>query len=214
MYAALMRSTRFTATLAASFVSAVLLAGCSSGTTGGTGDGGTSGSSGSSGSSGGPLATPQAILVAKLVAGSSAAACPDAGKTITIGAFDPQRPVADDAAEAGGKVNMSCTVIPGAAGFDVNATVELSGAMGGAVTLVGSTTATGSAATATMSFTTQGVTFAGMNCVLDGGVRMSQSGAAAGRYWAGFKCVDAVAPTTERTCNIEGEIRIENCTQR
>jgi len=213
MYAPLMRSTPLAIGLCAGLLSLVVLA-CSSGTTSGVGDGGIEGgSSGSSGSSG--KAKPQAILNAKLVAGSSAAACPDAGKTITIGAFEPQRPVADDAPEGGGSVNMFCSVVPLGPGFDVNTTIELTGAMGGAVTLVGSMRADGSTiTTATMSFTTQGVTFGSMSCVLDGGIRLAQSGVAAGRYWAGFKCVDAKPSSAQQTCNIEGELRIENCIQQ
>ena len=197
----------------AALVAALALA-CS-GTSTSSGDAGasSSGASGSSGTSGGTPAVARVTLKATLLKGaSSAAECPDDGKSLTIGTFKPPAPVADGASAGTGQVSIGCKVAASGAGFDANANVQLTGSSAAALLLNGTPSTAGLTKTGSVSLTIEGQTYSATTCVLDVDATAGQ-GIAAGRYWAGFTCARATQQAGPRVCDIQGELRIENCAQ-
>lgn len=183
------------------------------GTTEETGTGGTT-------DGGATRAVAQAIVKMTLLTGATGT-CSVAGQTVAIGSFAPIAPVkAGDADPAGGKVDLSCKVAPAASGFDVNVTFDVS--TGGAGSLVkgfamtGSRTSTGTGGgNASVAFALPGFTFGATTCTFDPAAATGGAGGiAAGRYWTAFHCTGASRSNSSDRCDIDGEIRVENCLQQ
>jgi hypothetical protein len=198
-----------------------LLLACTSGSSSTSLDGGTSGSSGTSGTSGGG-ATSQAIVQATLVKGASGS-CTSAGQSIAIGTFSPIGPVKDgDAYSNGGKVELSCSVVRAASGgFSINVSFDVSngGDAGGVAqgfAMSGARTATGAAdGSALVGIAGPGLDWASTTCTFEPTkVTGGAGGIAAGRYWTTFHCTEARTNGSSQLCDIDGEIRIENCLQQ
>jgi len=186
-----------------------------SGTSGSSGtsgtSGGTSGSSGTSGTSGTSPAVARVIVSATLARGTSTdAECPDDGKVLAIGTFQPPAPVADGSSTNGGQVAVSCRVATSGTGFDANANVQLTGSSAGALLFNGSPSAAGTSSSGSISLTVQGLTYTSSSCVLTVDATSGQ-GIAAGRYWANVKCAAATEQATKHVCDIQAQIRVENC---
>ena len=192
------------------------------GTSGTTQDSGTSGTTQDSGTAvtNDAGAVAQAIVRMTLSKGTTGT-CGAAGQAVAIGTFTPIAPVKPgDADPGGGKVDLSCSVVPAAPGFSVNVSFDV--ATGGAGSLVkgfamsGTRTSTGTGdGTATVAFALPNLTFGSTMCTFDptavtGGV----GGIAAGRYWTTFHCTDASRANSSDLCDIDGEIRVENCNQK
>jgi hypothetical protein len=194
-----------------------------SGTAGTSGTSGTSGTAGTSGTSGG-TATSQAIVRAKLVKGASGT-CSAAGQSIAIGTFSPIGPVKNgDAYPGAGKVELSCSVVPAASGgFSVNVSFDVTNAgdAGGVAqgfAMQGARTATGTAdGDALVAIAGPGLDWGSTTCTFDPTtvtVGAGAGGIAAGRYWTTFHCTEARTNGSSQLCDIDGEIRIENCLQQ
>jgi hypothetical protein len=190
---------------------------------GGTiGNPGTPQDSGTSGSSDAAVTgvVPQAIVRATLLTGSTGT-CSVAGNSFAIGSFSPITAAKPgDADPAGGTVDLSCSVLPAAASFDVSVTFSV--ATGGAGSLLkgfsmtGSRTSTGTSdGTATVGFALPKFTFGATDCTFDPGtVTGGVGGIAAGRYWTSFHCTGASRANSSDLCDIDGEVRVENCLQK
>jgi hypothetical protein len=178
-------------------------------TTGGGGDGG----------SGGPsTAVPQAIVQAKLAKGASGT-CLAAGQSIAIGTFSPIAPAKHgDVGPDGAKTELSCKVAPEGSGFAINVSFDVSnaGAVVQGFAMSGLRTASGTAnGSALVGFALPDLDYASTACTFDptaatGGV----GGIAAGRYWTTFHCTDAQRNGSSDLCDIDGEVRVENCIQQ
>jgi len=150
---------------------------------------------------------------AKLAKGTSTEAeCPDDGKVLAIGTFQPPAPVADGASANGGQVALSCRVATSGTGFDANANVQLTGSSPGALLFNGSPSASGTSTSGSLSLTVQGFTYASSSCVLTVDSTSGQ-GIAAGRYWLNVKCASATEQATKHVCDIQAQLRVENCAQ-
>lgn len=182
----------------------LLLVACTSG--GGGPIGGTDAGTSTS-SSGDPQApaTPQAIATLN---GGAAAGCATV-PALKVGQFaeaTAHRPVKNGETEDGESVTVACRVAPNGAGFAVNLTIAK-----GTTSLAISDDVddSGGSTTANMNVTS-GATWSSASCKLDAsGVQM---GVANGRYWAMVTCMGATS-TTGETCDIFGQVRVENCTQ-
>jgi hypothetical protein len=189
------------------FVAGCALSACTSGGAGpigGDGDGG--GTSSSGGSSGTPVATPQAIA---RLNGGAAAEC------ATVPAFDvgqfadatAHRPVKSGESDDDGQaVTVACRIAPNGTDFAVNVSIAK-----GTTTLAieDDVDAKGGSITAKVDLRGGGASWSSASCTLDAtGVQM---GIAPGRYWAMVTCMGATSAGGE-TCDIFGEIRVENCT--
>ena len=186
----------------------VLLTACSSGGSGPIG-GGDAGTSSSTSSSGGdpPAPVPQAIVTTN---GGAAAQCASV-PALQIGAFadaTAHRPVKNGEVENGETANVACRVAPNGNGFAVEMTVGL-----GTTTLTvrSDVDASGGSSAAKLNLVGGGATWSSTTCTLDAtGVQM---GVAAGRYWAMLSCAGATSASGD-TCDIFGQVRVENCTQQ
>jgi hypothetical protein len=187
----------------------LLLVGCSSGGSGPIGetDGGTASSSSGGSSSGEAPATPQAIAQLN---GGAAAGCATV-PAFTLGAFadaTAHRPVKSGETENGETANVACRVAPNGSDFAVEMTLGLGGTT---VTIRSDVDATGGSHAAKLNLVSGAATWASETCTLDAtGVQM---GVAAGHYWAMVSCMGATSAGGE-TCDIFGQVRVENCTQQ
>lgn len=164
-------------------------------------------------------ATPRGIVDSTIAPGSnSAAECPESGPWLELGDYgappdQKPRPVDDGATDQGGAASITCSVVPSAAGFDVNATATLSGASGGSVTVKGFFNATGDSPNIYMSLSKSGRTgaYGASDCTAR--FTTPYQGVAAGRLWAEITCEKANAPAEQRTCRSRAQVRFENCGQ-
>jgi hypothetical protein len=167
-------------------------------------------------------ATPQAIFEGRLEKGQTD--CEDARELFRVGDFGnqevepkiPSRSVKDGDSEQQGGAGVVCGVTPaGPEEFDVNASINLTGATGGAFRLTGrfktareiqqgitasfSSRATGNAyearGTCTVEYATQ------------------YQGVAAGRVWGVITCERVENATAQKTCKAIATFRFENCAQ-
>lgn len=193
----------------------VLIVACTSGGSGPIGGttssgGSTSGESTSSGGSSGTteVATPQAIARFN---GGAAAGCATV-PAFNVGQFadaTAHRPViSGEADDDGQSVSMACRIAPNGTDFAVNLTITK-----GTTTLAieDGVDARGGSITAKVDLSGGGASWSSASCTLDAtGLQM---GIAAGRYWATVTCMGATSAGGE-TCDIFGEVRVENCTQQ
>ncbi len=184
-------------------------------------NGGASSSGGSSGNE--PTARAQAIFEGTLEPGTDKE-CPDVGALFTLGDFGdpagqpnvPAKPVKDGESWEQGTANVSCTVSSaGGDGFNVAASVALSGATGGLFRLDGKLTATGEQTGIHAIFSTRksGNTYEQRDsqCI----VRYTSPfhSVAAGRVWAEVTCPNAENAGAKTTCEARAQFRLENCGQ-
>ncbi len=125
-----------------------------------------------------------------------------------------------DTDASGGNVDLSCSVSATGSGFSVNVSFDV--AKAGANGLVrgfamsGARTATGTAdGTALVAFALPSQSYSSTTCTFDPtAVTGGAGGIAAGRYWTTFHCTEARTNGSSDICDLDGEIRIENCLQK
>ena len=176
-------------------------------------------------------ATPRVTFDSQVTAGSHPqAGCGKTGTWFTIGSFgnpqlghmnpddpaspliDPVRPVDDGASDQQGTVSISCSVTAGGDGFDVKATVQLTGATGGSVSMIGHVTPAGDSPNVTVNLTKGGETFKSSACIVRFDPAVGQA-VAAGRIWGTADCADASNDVSQQLCTSHVQIRLENCAQ-
>jgi hypothetical protein len=175
-------------------------------------------------------ATPRVTFDSTVTAGTHPqAGCGKTGPWFTIGSFgtpnihtdpadpasplvDPVRPVDDGAADQQGTVSISCSVTAAGDGFDVRATVELTGATGGAASMFGHVLASGDNPNVTLNLTKSAETFKSDACIVRYDATAGQA-VAAGRIWATVDCADANNTVSSQLCASHVQIRLENCAQ-
>lgn len=197
---------------------ALVLVACSSGSGTASLDGGSSGTTASpvpTTTAAPSTAVPQAIVRAKLGTGESGT-CSQAGKSFTVGSFTPPTPVAKGAKEPGGTVNLTCKVAFGGGTYAVTAGMDVANGDGGSFSFEGEATTTGTASGDFLAgFHLPGLDYGSTTCTLDPAAATDGvGGIAAGRFWTAFHCTGARANGSSDLCVIDGEIRIENCTQQ
>lgn len=140
--------------------------------------------------------------------GGAAATCATV-PAFKIGQFadaTAHRPVKNGEVEDGETANVACRVAPNGTGFAVEATIGLGTTT---LTLRSDVDATGGSTDAKLNLVGGGATWSSATCTLDAtGVQM---GVAAGRYWALVSCGGATSATGD-TCDLFGQVRVENCT--
>lgn len=176
----------------------------SGGSSGASSSGGSTSSGGSSGTT--EIATPQAIARFN---GGAAAGCASV-PAFNVGQFadaTAHRPVkSGEADDDGESVSVACRIAPNGGDFAVNLTITK-----GPTTLAiqDDVDGQGGSTTARVDLSGGGASWSSASCKLDAtGLQM---GVAAGRYWAMVTCMGA-ASTGGDTCDIFGEVRVENCT--
>jgi hypothetical protein len=151
---------------------------------------------------------PHAIVIAQLRAAPTGA-CSQAGQTITIGTVTPSTPVANGASEPRGTVEVTCRVT----GVSVEAVV---GVAGEALSFAGETHVTSTAGhfVGVGGFHLPGFDYESYACTLDPNVATGgPGGIAPGLFWTTFHCSGARRAGSYDLCEIDGEIRLENCAQ-
>ncbi len=126
--------------------------------------------------------------------------------------IDPVRPIDDGGSDQQGTVSISCSVTAGGDGFDVKASVQLTGATGGAVSIFGHVLPTGDNPNVTVNLTKGGETFKSDTCIVRYDPAVGQA-VAAGRIWATADCADANNAQASQLCSSHIQIRLENCAQ-
>lgn len=141
--------------------------------------------------------------------GGSGAGCEDV-PDLAIGTFGDAgvepKPVPNGTREDATVVAVNCRVIPANGGYSVYATVGRSGTtfeLEANVDSNGATTAGG------VSLIGPAGTWQSETCTLS--QTSPQMGVTTGRYWAVFSC-PASTSTPNVTCDLFGEVRVENCT--
>jgi hypothetical protein len=176
-------------------------------------------------------ATPRVTFDSTVFPGKhKASECGKTGTWFTIGSFgnpalgrkdptnpdsplvDPVRPIDDGAADQQGSASISCSVTADGDGFQVKAHAELTGATGGAVTIVGRMTPTGDQTGISVALTKRGETFTDPNCTARFDTTAGQA-VAAGRVWATVECLDAKFESAQLACESKAQFRFENCSQ-
>lgn len=190
-----------------------LLVACTSGGSGpiGGGDAGTTSSSSgnTSSSSSGEVdpapAAPQAIAT---INGGAAAECATV-PALKLGEFGEtgNRPVQNGAVESGATANVACRVASNGGSFAVEVTIGL-----GTTTLTvrSDVDSAGASSAAKMNLVGNGATWSSDTCKLEAATALM--GVASGRYWAMLSCPGATSASGD-TCDIFGQVRVENCTQ-
>jgi hypothetical protein len=122
-----------------------------------------------------------------------------------VGDFaDPQSGVSSRPVKSGEEgVTVTCRVAPTGSGFAVNATITSGGTT---LEVSGDVDASGNTANGKMTLGSWQSTMTKLDTSGN-----AQFGIAAGRYWALFST--KATSTTSETCDIFGEIRVENCAQ-
>lgn len=176
-------------------------------------------------------ATPRVTFDSSVFPGThKSSECGKTGTWFTIGSFgnpalgrkepanpdspliDPVRPVDDGAADQQGTASISCSVTPDGDGFQVKAHAELTGATGGAVTIVGRMTPSGDQTGISVALTKRGETFTDQNCTARFDTTAGQA-VAAGRVWASVDCANAEYSSAQQICASKAQFRFENCSQ-
>lgn len=168
-------------------------------------------------------ATPQVIFDGRLEQGSGNN-CRDSGGLFTVGDFGNvaldvklrPAPVKDGESFGQGAVSVSCSVVPvGTNEFQVNASVNLSGATGGLFRIDGKFAATGEQTNIRGFFSSRasGNTYdqKDRQCVVR--YTTPTMGVAAGRVWGEITCPSAEDTDADTTCTAVAQFRFENCAQ-
>ncbi|MBX3190279.1 MAG: hypothetical protein KF819_24990 [Labilithrix sp.] len=181
------------------------------------------------------VATPRVVIDSQISpgAGRSNKECPETGTWIQIGSFgnpaagrvdennpesplkDPPRPVDDGGEEItlGGRVAVTCSVIPREDGFDVAATAQLNGAgtASGLLKITGFFKPGQTNEPIDIIMSRDGRAYKQANCKTSF-VGPLQT-VAAGRVWAEVECDTSEYEQGQRTCNTKAQFRFENCGQ-
>lgn len=168
-------------------------------------------------------ATPQAIFDGTLQI-ASGGTCNDSGGIFTVGDFGnqnvtpkiPSKAVKDGDSFEQGTVSVACSVKPaGNNEFDVDASLNLSGATGGFFKIDGHFTTTGDQQNIHALFSSRksGNTYeeTDRKCI----VRYTTGvmGVAGGRIWGDIDCPAAENSNAGTTCDAKAQFRFENCAQ-
>jgi hypothetical protein len=154
----------------------------------------------------------QAVL---RTSGSGEAGCADV-PVLEIGEFGnpaaeppvPATPIPNGRREDGSIVQVYCEVVPKGGGYRVYATVGRSGTTFELEADVDSSGATNAGGVVLIG--PKG-TWTSETCTL--AQSAPYMGVATGRYWATFSCPSSTS-TPNVTCDVAGEVRLENCTQK
>jgi hypothetical protein len=181
------------------------------------------------------IATPRVVIDSTISPGSGRTAkeCPETGSWFQIGSFgnpaagkvdennpesplkDPPRPVDDGADETalGGKVTVTCSVVPRDDGFDVLATAQLNaaGKASGLIKVTGFFKPGQDNEPVDIIVSKDGRGYKQANCKTSF-VGPTQT-VAAGRVWAEVTCPDATYEAGQRICLANAQFRFENCGQ-
>jgi len=158
----------------------------------------------------GALAKPRAIV---RMNGGAAADCATV-PAMAVGDFGDASmgisptPLENGERQAGKVVTIQCRVAPDGSGYAVEGSVAVEGGI--ALSLRGAVDAAGKGSATAFSLK-KTVGWSSTSCTLDTTLQ-PQAGVAPGRVWAMVSCGGAKSDTGG-TCDIFGEIRLENCTQ-
>lgn len=194
----------------------VFLACSSSSSTGGSSsgggvDGGGTDQDGGGAGDGDTETKQQGILKISTTNSDGGGTCTDAPE-LAIGEFGdveankPARVVPNGTKENGTVVAVSCKVVSASGGFSVYGTVGRSGTT---FEILADVDSKGASSAGKMTFIGPNGTWSSETCVLS--QPLATMGVAAGRYWAAFSCPSSTS-TENLTCDVSGEIRLENCT--
>lgn len=176
------------------------------------GDGSTLDAPGDASTLDAPIDAGPAARAIVTVHGGAAAGCVTV-PPMTVGDFGapaagvPAKSVANDERVDGKRVGVACRVAALSDGFEIDATVSVEG--GPRLKLTGKTDLKGSSS-ATVFSLAQERTWTSPTCKLDVSAISPQGGAASGRYWGLVTCAGATSDLGA-TCDIFGQIRLENC---
>lgn len=123
------------------------------------------------------------------------------------GAGSPPRSVGNGERFEGKAATVDCRIAPRPDGFEITATVALGDTP--RLTLSGKTDLKGSSSAAAMTLAGER-SWTSPSCTLDVSALSPQGGVAAGRYWGRLTCMRATNDLGA-TCDIFGQIRLENC---
>ncbi len=132
---------------------------------------------------------------------------------MTLGTFGdpaagaPAVPVTDGERLQGKPVAVTCRVTSLADGFAIDAAVTVEG--GARLTLAAKTDLKGSSSNAAVSLAEER-SWSSPSCTLDVSALAPQGGVGPGRYWGLVTCMGA-ANDLGATCDLFGQIRLENC---
>lgn len=176
-------------------------------------------------------ATPRVTFESRIALGThSPTECTQKGTWFTIGSFgnpglgrenpddpasplkEPVRPIDDGAQDQQGTASVSCSVVEAGDGFDVALSAQLTGATGGSVIVTGRVLRNVNSPNITAALTRKGETYAGKTCNITFDPAQGHA-VAGGRIWALLDCPDAEAPSQQRICATNAQLRFENCAQ-
>jgi hypothetical protein len=176
-------------------------------------------------------ATPRITFDSQVFPGThKSTECGKTGTWFTIGSFgnpalgrtnpmdpespliDPVKPVDDGAEDQQGVAVVSCSVVEEGDGYKVQAHAELTGATGGAVTIVGHFGKAGDQPEISVSLTKRGETFKDDHCTARFDTTLGHA-VAAGRVWAQVECANAEYASAQQICASKAQFRFENCSQ-
>ncbi|HVH47283.1 MAG TPA: hypothetical protein VM925_33330 [Labilithrix sp.] len=168
-------------------------------------------------------ATPQVIIGdARLARGAESPDCKDSRPLFAIGSFgvpaldEPSVAVKDGAQAEQGTVSIACSVTSAGNGeFNVDATVALSGATGGAFHVDGKFKTTGEQTNIRARFSSiaSANTYeqSDRGCIVH--YDTPYQGVAAGRVWGRVDCPKALLSGADTSCAATATFRFENCAQ-
>lgn len=165
--------------------------------------------------------TPQVIFDGTLQRGVGND-CRDSGPLFQIGEFgtpaldQASKPIPDGERFGQGVVSIACSVIPaGTDEFDVDGSVNLSGATGGFFSVKGRFKATGdqTGIHAVFSSRRSGNSYEQKDGACTVRYTTSSQGVAAGRVWGEITCPNAENTGAQTSCEAVAQFRFENCAQ-
>lgn len=141
--------------------------------------------------------------------GGSGAGCEDV-PDLAIGDFGDAgtvaRPVPNGTREDATVVAVNCRVVPASGGYTIYATIGRSGTT---FELEANVDSNGATTNGGVSLIGPAGTWQSETCTLS--QTSPEMGVGSGRYWAAFSC-PASTSTPNVTCDLFGEVRVENCT--
>jgi hypothetical protein len=169
-------------------------------------------------------ATPQAIFDGSLEKGGPSNDCNDSGSIFQVGDFGnqavtpkvPATAVKDGDSFGQGTVSIACSVkATSNTEFDVDASLNLSGATGGFFKIDGHFTTTGDQQNIHALFSSRksGNTYEEKDRKCTVRYTTNTMGVAAGRIWGEIDCPTVENPGAGKTCEAKATFRFENCAQ-